>query len=106
MKTHLGFLQEVFLSDLSYGVQVRTSVLFGHSYSLCVFKGDVCNNNNHLDVVSLKASCREIMHRSKKTHIMQRVKKKRPCVYQPKLRNHLGDSSELFTDGSSCHGGF
>lgn len=28
--THLGFLEEVLLSDFSYGVQVRTVVLFGH----------------------------------------------------------------------------
>lgn len=32
--TYLGFLEKVFLSDLSCGVQVRTSILFGHHYLL------------------------------------------------------------------------
>lgn len=34
MKTHFGFLEEVLLGDVSYGIQVRTNVLFGHNYSL------------------------------------------------------------------------
>lgn len=32
MKTYLGFLEKVLLGDLSRGVQVRASVLFGHHY--------------------------------------------------------------------------
>lgn len=41
-KTHLGFLEQVFLGHLTYWVQVRTDVLVCcHSVSLW-FKGDVC----------------------------------------------------------------
>lgn len=41
MKTHLGFVQQVLLGYLSYGIQMRTQFLFGHSYSLSS-RGNVC----------------------------------------------------------------
>lgn len=31
-KTHLSFLEEIILGDFPYRVQVRTSVLFSHTY--------------------------------------------------------------------------
>lgn len=34
MKTHLGFLEEVLFGYLSYRVQMRTKILFSHSYCL------------------------------------------------------------------------
>lgn len=55
MKTHLGFLEEVLFGYLSYGVQVGTNVLLGHSCSLSSGEGCLLmwQGSNDNTVVSL-----------------------------------------------------